>query len=383
MAAQLILTRGLPGCGKSTWAQGVRSKAPAGEVVIVERDELRTQLFGEEYHRGNPDPRSEKIVTDAQQEMVKRALSQNKTVILPDTNLSPRVIRSWMNVSKRYGVPLTVKSFDVGVEECKRRNSERGQRGGREVPGRVIDNMAANSYDSGHLKDAVIGQNDVYIIPQVTPGGRVLQRYNRRLSSKHPMRGEAVVIVDVDGTLAHNWVEQDRAFGDRKKKDFDYFYRSIGNAAVNSNVVSLANELRDKEDIGIVVLTGRDDKYAKELCSFIERSGVKASKILAKRAGDYRSDHEFKKEAVEALHEEGLVIVHAIDDRPSSVALWESMGVQVSQVESHDPVSLSPGEERSYDVPTVDTLYGSGKCIRCGSPLKNGGNLGPKCRTMQ
>lgn len=382
MGAKLIVTHGLPGSGKSTWAEGQVAQDPETRVRI-NRDDIRTELFGEKYHQGNFPQKSESQVTALQQKRIKAALARGKHVYCDDTNLNPRFLGQLAKLAQAYGAEFEQEYFDVPVEECKRRNRLRAAAGGRDVPEFVIDRMASSAYDStGHLKEFVVSSNGLaFAIPRRTPGMELLEEFNRELEASHPFRGKAVVLVDVDGTLAHNAHEANRAFGrPGQKKDFPYFFNSIRDAAVNTAVRDLANNMREQGDLSLVVLTGREDGYAEQLISFVRRSGLQASRVIAKRAGDGRPDSDFKREQLAKLQAEGLIPVHSIDDRERSVRIYEEAGIMVSRVREHTPEdpAFAP---KVYPLPEVATIYGSGACIRCGKPLKTG-NIGPKCATL-
>lgn len=387
MTAKLTLTHGLPGSGKSTWAEAEVAKDPANRVR-VNRDDIRTELFGEKYHKGDFPQKSESQVTQVHQRRVREGLAAGKQVYCDDTNLNPRFMGQLAQLASNYGAEFEQKYFDVPVAECKRRNALRAAAGGRDVPEFVIDRMAhgqggkGGAYDDeGHIKEFVVSSNfQAFAVPRSTPGMRLLADLNKRLEVKYPFKGKAIVLVDVDGTLAVNHHEANRAFGrPGQKKDFPYFFRSIEQAKVNAAVRDLANTMRDKDNLSIVVLTGREDGYAKELIAFIERSGLKVSRVIAKRAGDFRPDSDFKREQLANLRAEGLIPVHSIDDRERSVRIYEEDGIMVSRVKEHHPEDPATAP-KEYPDPEVSTIYGSGACIRCGQPLKTG-NIGPKCAT--
>lgn len=381
MAGKMILTVGIPGSGKSTVADRMKAENPE-QVVVVERDQTRTNLFGEKYHRGNFPAKSEAQVTRVNEELMKRALREGKTVIVSDTNINPRNVQTLAKTARTYSADLSFEYFDVAPEECKRRNRARGAAGGREVPDHVMDRMISQAYgDDGRLKEMKVGANgQVFFVPRSTPGSRMLDAYNKKAEFANPMVDKAVLLVDVDGTLANNAHDAARYLHptDGGKKNFEGFFRSIANAPVNSQVRDLANRMREEEGLSIVVLTGRSDSHAKELLDFVKRSGIKASRVVAKREGDFRPDSDFKKEILAEFAEEGLVPVHALDDRDTSIRIMEEAGIMVSRVDI--PVFNGGANLReAAPEPVVNTVYGSGACIRCGQPLKKG-NIGPKCR---
>lgn len=372
----LKITHGLPASGKSTFAKNEVKKAP-NNVVRINRDDIREQLFGAEYNNHLPDSKKEVLVTEIQNSLIEKELSKNKTVWVDDTNLNRRTVKKLFNLGQ--GHTIEQFYFDVPVEECIRRNELRAAQGGHKVNEDSIFRMAKEYYDDfGHIKEfKQDSRGDIQAIPRKTFGSVKIDKFNEKLS-KNRVEGNAIVLVDVDGTLINNEHIANVAFAD-KKKDYDLFFKTINKAPVNKNVVDLANRMREDDNLNIVVLTGRDDKYADELIEAVENSGINSFKLIAKKHGDYRADFEFKKEVLEGFKKEGLIPVHAIDDRERSVELFKKSGILVSKVRIPQG---NPQRDNNipYDTPSIDTIYGSGLCLRCGKPIKKG-NIGPVCRT--
>lgn len=378
---KIVFLHGLPGSGKSTIAEKYIADRPEEKIVRINRDDIRTIRFGEKYHSGNFPRKSEDEVTRIQDDLLRKALAAGHTVIDDNTNLNGRSVFKAVRTGREYGAEFEQIHVDVPVEEAKRRNKLRGDAGGRRVPDHVIDRMADFGYADGHIKNFKISTNGVFPVARTTSGGKLVEEYNRRAEQKHPFKGKAVALVDVDGTLANNAHDAARHLhrGPGEKKDFPSFYKAIAKAPVNPHVRDLANQMRDQDGINLVVLTGRDDSYAKELLDFIDRSGIKASRVIAKQEGDFRPDYEYKKEILDDLKSEGLIAVHAFDDREGSIRTIEAAGVMVSRVATPE---LHPGSDLRLPAPTpeVNTIYGSGYCIRCGKPIKTG-NIGQVCKT--
>lgn len=136
----LIVTRGLPGSGKSTRA---RQWAAADELsrAVVGRDTIRAEVFASARPVFGP---SESLVTTAQLALIGALLRAGVSVCADDTNLPDERIHTWRRWAAIRGVPLTVWDMrDIPVEECIRRDRERAARGGRHVGADVIRQIAA------------------------------------------------------------------------------------------------------------------------------------------------------------------------------------------------------------------------------------------------
>lgn len=155
---QLIIVQGLPGSGKSTWAE--RYVADHKGFVIVELDRIREQIAGTEYFTHNPDNKVEKKAARIENDMIADNLVAGNSVICSDTNLGLRKLSRLVNIARRYDAEVVLKPLDVSVSVCKNRNRIRRDEGGRFVPTFVIDSMARMSYGSdGHLGRFTINNN--------------------------------------------------------------------------------------------------------------------------------------------------------------------------------------------------------------------------------
>lgn len=132
---RLTITIGLPGSGKSTWAEAFRVAFP-DRVRIVNRDDIRASL-GTRYE-DNDEPIVERI-RDFQ---IDQLLIAGYHVICSDTNLSPRVRRRLAQIAKTRKAEVVENSFtDVPLDVCLTRNTARWIAGDRKVPNSAIERM--------------------------------------------------------------------------------------------------------------------------------------------------------------------------------------------------------------------------------------------------
>lgn len=126
----MILLIGLPGSGKSTWAE--RYSKNRKHTVSISSDKIREELYGDEATQGD----NNKIFSLVR-ERAEEALKDCKDVIIDATNMTIKDRSAYFDIAKTYEATVIGILFDIPVEECKRRNSKRD----RVVPDFVYDKM--------------------------------------------------------------------------------------------------------------------------------------------------------------------------------------------------------------------------------------------------
>lgn len=117
--ARLTLTIGLPGSGKSYWADAQVAADP--NVVIVERDRIREELTGDRRNMTQ-----EGRVTAVAKQRALRALCDDRHVIVSDTNLVAKYRREWADMAHTMRAHYDERSFlDVPFSVCVERNAAR------------------------------------------------------------------------------------------------------------------------------------------------------------------------------------------------------------------------------------------------------------------
>lgn len=127
---KIILTKGLPASGKSTWAKQYVKDNP--KFKRINNDDIREMLdCGVPYSKEN-----ENFVSNVRETLTDLALKNGFSVIIDNTNLNPYHIKQ---VFKKYEnrFEIIIKDFtDITVNECIKRDYKRPKPVGAEV---IID----------------------------------------------------------------------------------------------------------------------------------------------------------------------------------------------------------------------------------------------------
>ncbi len=129
---KLILMVGAPGSGKSTWSSKYLTNNP--HTVILSSDKFRA-IFGKDENDQSVTGRvfsHIKIETD-------EYLKKGNDVIIDATNVDKKSRKDWVYLAKKHNAKLIAYIFLMDRDTLVKRNQERGNRGGRNVPPEIID----------------------------------------------------------------------------------------------------------------------------------------------------------------------------------------------------------------------------------------------------
>lgn len=133
MTGHLIITRGLPCSGKSTWAANHVDRGDADRIVCM--DDIRVFLNAEF-------PNDEGLVKDMRDLMIRNYLSRGLRVVSSDTNLSPKALNRLIQIAESQHVGWEIEDFThVPLKTCLERNDERWRNGDFKVPNQAIVKM--------------------------------------------------------------------------------------------------------------------------------------------------------------------------------------------------------------------------------------------------
>lgn len=284
---KVILTRGLPASGKSTWAKEEVAKDPTN-WKRVNRDSIRRMM--DNYAKLNQD---EKMLEQIRDNLILIFLQANKNVIVDDVNLSARHERHISQLVKDIATVEIKEFMDVPLGELLRRNAYRPEE--ERVPNHVIKKLAKQFYKNPE--------------PPV---------YN----SKLPF----CVIVDIDGTLAH--------LGNRSPYDATNSYLDEVNLAVKKVILSLRNNLSIEK---IFLITGRDEKFRSVTEKWLKDKEVPYDLLLMRKNDDRRKDYIYKKEMYENFIKDKYNVLFVMEDRNQVVNMYrKELNFTVFQVAEGD-----------------------------------------------
>lgn len=280
----LILLKGLPGSGKTTWALQYLASHPGSKRI--NKDDLRNML---DLGRGWSGPR-EAFITQARDALVLAALESEHDVIVDDTNLN--LVHEFRLRDITQGLcTFEVKFIDTDIETCISNDLKRA----RSVGERVIRGMWRD-----------------YLEPAYS-------------APTHDPELPDAYIFDIDGTLAHK--------GSRDAFD----YAKVGLDTVDTAVRDILDlvECRGSGDTGIIIVSGREGTPAclEATKAWLLKAGITYDHLHLRSAGDFRSDDIVKQEIYEQHIKGKFNVLGVFDDRDKVVAMWRRQGLKCFQVQ--------------------------------------------------
>lgn len=139
-------------------------------------------------------------------------------------------------------------------------------------------------------------------------------------------------IFDVDGTLAD--VDPYLHLVRGSNRDYDAFHKASIDALPNMEVVEMLNNaVADK--YAILVVTSRKEKYRGLTSMWLAKNNLTSHALFMRADDDNRPDYEAKKDMLDKITEHWNVI-HAIDDNPNVIRLWEDHNIPTTKIGTWD-----------------------------------------------
>ena len=297
---KLILTRGIQGSGKSTWARQWVEEDPEHRIRI-NNDDIRNML-GPYWI-----PDREKVVSTIKLRTAQVAMDLGYDVVVDNMNLNSKEIKFWEEIIKRYSREITsvssssgyeyeieFKDFFIPLEECIRRDAMR--------PNPIGEKVIRETWK--RYKHFI----------QTTEVERHVDNM-RRYTGK-----PKCIVIDMDSTMCFN-VTKRPWFGEGAAE-------GMINDVPNTGVCEMIRQLQDYYDI--VVATGRDTSQEEVTRQWLAKQGINPDEFYFRTNGDCRKGVVVKKEQIEKILET-YDIVSIFEDCEPIVQMYREMGLTVLQ----------------------------------------------------
>jgi predicted kinase len=286
---KLVMCKGLPGSGKTTWAKEEQKRLLAEGIIVYisTKDDIRESLTrtGWSWSR-----EAEKDVIQCQNNDIKAALQvDDRVVIVADTNFGKHEDRL-RGIANHLKVVFEVRDFtDVPLQTCIERDAQREKPVGEQVIREMHQKYLAN---------------ELRIVPYVPPAG------------KNP-----AIICDLDGTLA---------LANGKRSPYDY--KKVGLDDVNDPVARIV-QLFNRAGYTILYVSGREDSCRGETAMWLAENKLGVHTALhMRKTGDHRNDAVVKLEIFNQCIRENYDVKFVLDDRDRVVRMWRELGLTCLQV---------------------------------------------------
>lgn len=291
MRQALIITVGVPGCGKSTWAEKICTKKG---FIGVNRDNLRRFITANFETKVQSTPELEKKVTEAHTELLTCALKSGNTVVCSDTNINPDTRKRLETIAAGYGVAVFYKHFKSSKDWTllQERNKTRPEKD--RVPFRVLKDFY-DRYREQNFKPAV-----------------------RDLSLP------CAYIFDIDGTVAdHTGIRS------------PFEWHKVGLDRVKRDVANLATTLYES-GLYVIMVSGRDGSCYKQTVKWLGENGIKFHHLIMRPEKSNEKDSILKYDIYKNYIEPNFNVLGVFDDRKQVVDMWRSIGLTCMQVADGD-----------------------------------------------
>ena len=275
--ARMIILRGIPGSGKSTWRD-------ESGLSFVNMDTLRQECRGY----------SEREVRIVHDERILFFLDKGIDFIIDNTHIKKHSYQKYLGWAGEAGYETYIKLFKTDLHTCIDRNSQRDN----PVPLSVLLRMA---HDFGY---------DLQNVFRIEP-----DHYGQI----------PAIIVDLDGTLCD--IEP-------PSQDQNTFFQGISSARKNETVSTITQHFYDSTLI--LLVSGRAETYRAQTETWLAEHQVPYDWLLMRTVGDPTDDALVKEALFSTYVAPYCRVLFCVNDLPSVCQTWIALGFTCVQLQVAD-----------------------------------------------
>lgn len=280
---KLLILKGLPASGKSTWAKQQLKENP-GKYKRISKDDLREMFDGGKWSGEN-----ENFILKVRDQLILESLRHGHDVIVDDTNLNSKHETHIRELVKDFpDVEVSIVEFRTSVADCIKLDSERANSVGIEVIRKMYTQYLRKNPEK-YLYTENIGD---------------------------------AIICDIDGTLA-----------DLNGRN-PHTPEKCGEDLVNRGVSEIIAKCMDGRTI--ILVSGREELYRQQTEDWLYNNRIDYDTLYMRQSGDRRKDDVVKKEIYENQIRGKYNILFVLDDRPRVCRMWYQLGLTVLKIGDPD-----------------------------------------------
>ena len=296
---KIILTQGIPGSGKSTWAKKWVEEDPIHRVRW-NNDDCR-KMCGPYWI-----PEREDFISEIREKFLNEAMQEHKDIVIDDMNLNQKTINYYEDLidnfntfnihKKEHMYTKEYKLFNISVEECIRRD-------------------ALREHPIGEKTIKEIHKKYSYYIRDVV---------NKEILDKRTKIDDNLpycILLDIDNTISYSfnrpWYGEEAA-------------NEMINDKVNQQLQFLIQSLN--VHIDVIIMTGRNDnKEMEQTLTWLTNHKIPWNNFYGRPVGDYRKGSIIKLENYNKYIKGKYNVLAAIEDDEECVKMYQEQGIFVLQ----------------------------------------------------
>ena len=302
---EIIVLRGCPASGKSSWAKELVSKDPL-KYIVVNKDMIRLMANYERFTKEN-----EYLIHQIYLSIVETAISNNRNLIIDNTNIPSKNFNELCEIAKASNKDIDIYevSFYVPLAEIIERDNKREAKVGEEVLRRFWKQSGGEKCKDYIPFKASFRKDDHKTIDSVSEE----ELKSDFLSKEH------IYIVDIDGTVADH--------SHRSPYDTE---KCLDDKPI-INVVSTVIDLFLQKN-KIIFVSGRMEKFRELTEKWLDIHIDIPYQLYMRKTDDVRPDQIIKKEIYEQEIKDKYYTSGVFDDRPRVIRMWRELGLTVFQM---------------------------------------------------